>query len=83
VPHLPVAGNVGIMRHKFFDSSASPVLSRQIVSQSLIAEIEGIVTIGSGFEKKYRREKPVFIEDAQNIPERRQLMGRRKKQWSV
>jgi hypothetical protein len=61
VPQLPVPGNMGIVGHKFFDSPAEFIFSNPVISQTLFTQIKGIVTIGPGFEKKYGREKSVFI----------------------
>jgi hypothetical protein len=61
VPQLPVPGNMRIVGHKFFDSPAAFIFSRPVISQTLFTQIKGIVTISSGFEKKYGGEKSVFI----------------------
>jgi hypothetical protein len=61
VPQLPVPGNMGIMGHKFFDSPAALIFSNPVRTQTLFTQIKGIVTIGSGFEKKNGGEKSVFV----------------------
>jgi hypothetical protein len=73
MPQLAVPGNVRALINKFFDSSAESGFMIIIMCQVVCTQIKRIVTVSSGFKKKYSRKETIFIKNAHDLPKRRQF----------